>query len=114
MSKHWSFLFLNYVTYNFEVISGVLILEQILTLTGRTDLWAIGLTGFSESPFWGMGESSIPEYSNEILHRNPPLTTYHNFFVDLLYSAGSLGLIALIIFVLAMLEMVSSAKGFVA
>jgi len=99
------------VTYNFDVITGVLKLEQILTLTGRTDLWAIGLTGFSESPFLGMGESSIPEYSNEILHRNPPFTTYHNVFVDVLYSAGSLGLIALMIFVLAMFEMVSSAKS---
>lgn len=105
-------LFIGYlITYNFDVISGVLKLEQILTLTGRTDLWAIGLTGFSESPFWGMGESSIPEYSNEVLNRNPPFTTYHNIFVDVLYSAGLLGLIAMIIYILLMLAMVPNTKS---
>ena len=112
VTKFLMTLFIGYlITYNFEVISGVLKLEQILTLTGRTDLWAIGLTGFSESPFWGMGESSIPEYSNKVLNRNPPFTTYHNVFVDVLYSAGTFGLIAMVIFVLAMFAMVPKANS---
>ena len=105
-------LFIGYVIIsNFEVLSSVLKLEQVLTLTGRTDLWEIGLTGFAKSPFWGMGESSIAEYSNEVLHRNPPFTTYHNILVDVLYSAGLFGFIAMIAFVLAMFRMVPNFKS---
>lgn len=72
----------------FEEIHSLLKFEQLSSLTGRDVLWAIGLNGFSESPFFGNGESKIPHYSNVFLNRNPPFTTYHNVFIDLLFSGG--------------------------
>ena len=72
----------------FNELSSLLKFEQLSSLTGRDVLWEIGLIGFSESPIWGNGESKISQYSNIFLNRTPAFTTYHNVFVDLLFSGG--------------------------
>lgn len=78
-----------YIFFSFnEEISAILKIEQLNSLTGRDVLWQIGYDGFSKSPLIGLGESSIPSYSNEVLNRDPPYTTYHNVIIDLLYSGG--------------------------
>jgi len=82
-------LVLLYIFLNFnEEISAILKIEQLSSLTGRDVLWQIGYDGFSTSPIIGLGESSIPSYSNEVLNRVPAYTTYHNVIIDSLYSGG--------------------------
>ena len=79
-----------------DLLYDVLKLEQVSSLTGRSDLWTIGLSGFSESPILGLAETTIPDYSNNILNRHQAYTTYHNIFIDVVYSTGSVGLVALL------------------
>jgi hypothetical protein len=91
LSKYFYILLLIflYIFLNFnEEISAILKIEQLSNLTGRDILWQIGYDGFSTSPLIGLGESSIPSYSNEVLNRDPAYTTYHNVIIDLLYSGG--------------------------
>ena len=82
------------IYFYFQEISEILKLDQIYNLTGRTDLWAIGFDGFATSPYFGLGESMIAEYSNNYLNRARPYTTFHNSIIDILFSAGAIGLIS--------------------
>lgn len=95
-----------FAAYNFDAIYEVLKFEQLITLTGRTELWNIGLVGFVDRPFIGFGESSIPDFSNRFLHRNPPFTTFHNVFIDVVFSSGILGIFSFVIFLLVSLFLV--------
>lgn len=94
------------VLQNYELLSTIFKLEQIFTLTGRTQLWEIGYLGFADNPFFGLGESSISEFSNKVLHRDPPFTTFHNFFVDIIFSAGIFGLLSASILIILIYNMV--------
>lgn len=83
--------------YFFDILYITLKLDQAATLTGRDVLWSIALDGFTHSPLIGNGESSIPEFSNEYLNRDPAFTTFHNIFFDVLYIGGGLGFLFLIL-----------------
>jgi hypothetical protein len=71
-------------------------LEQAATLTGRNILWAIALEAFYSAPIIGLGENAIPDFSNSILNRNPPYTTYHSVIFDVLAISGFLGFLVFI------------------
>lgn len=103
--------FVLFAVINHDLLYEVLKLEQIATLTGRSDLWRIGYSGFEASPFFGLGESSIPEYSNQILNRYPPFTTYHNIFVDIMYSAGIIGLSIALLNTILIFQLVGSMRS---
>ena len=75
-------------------LSEVLKLEQAATLTGRNILWTIALEAFYSAPIIGLGENAIPDFSNAILNRNPPYTTYHSVIFDVLAISGILGFLA--------------------
>ena len=60
-----------------------------------------------ESPLIGLGESAIASFSNEILDRDPAYTTYHNAFIDILFSGG---LVSLLIYILMLLVFFIKAK----
>ena len=102
--KHWllslSILFLiaiTWVSYFYSLgslLNEILKLEQATTLTGRNILWKIALEAFYSSPIIGLGENAIPEFSNAILNRNPPYTTYHSVIFDVLATSGVLGFLA--------------------
>ncbi len=102
------FLIFSIFLYYFSAeLSLIIKIEQLSTLTGRDILWRIGLEGFSESPIFGLGESAIPLYSNEILNRDPAYTTFHNVFVDVLFSGG---LVAFLLYLLIILYFFTNAN----
>lgn len=110
LSRYFILIFLIlliFVFYFSAELSLIIKIEQLSTLTGRDILWRIGLEGFSESPIFGLGESAIPLYSNEILNRDPAYTTFHNVFVDILFSGG---LVALLVYLLIILYFLSKAN----
>lgn len=77
-----------------SILSEILKLEQAATLTGRNILWTIALEAFYSAPIIGLGENAIPDFSNAILNRNPPYTTYHSVIFDVLAISGILGFLA--------------------
>ena len=87
------------VSYFYSVgslLNEILKLEQAATLTGRNILWAIALEAFYSAPIIGLGENAIPDFSNSILNRNPPYTTYHSVIFDVLAISGFLGFLVFI------------------
>lgn len=104
-----------YIYSNWEMFSSTLKLSQISTLTGRTNLWGLGLIGFQEKPILGWGESSIPDYLSQYFFRDPQYTTFHNVLVDVLFSAGTVGLflyamlIATFVFMIGVRNIIYSA-----
>lgn len=97
-------MLLIYFAYELSLIIKI---DQISTLTGRDVLWMIGLEGFFDSPLIGLGESAIPGYSNEVLNRDPAYTTYHNAFIDILFSGG---LVSFIVYLLILLHFFFKTK----
>ena len=82
-----------WVSYFYSVgslLTEILKLEQAATLTGRNILWAIALEAFYSAPIIGLAENAIPDFSNSILNRNPPYTTYHSVIFDVLAISGIL------------------------
>ena len=75
---------------NFETINEVLKLEQLATLTGRTDLWQAAAVGIKEYPIFGTGESSVRYFTS--VYGPRLFTTYHNVFVDIVAMTGGVGL----------------------
>ncbi len=76
------------------------------TLTGRTDIWQIGLTRFYETPIWGHGFAAYwgsPRYASEVIliraNFGEGVASFHNIIVSTLVAYGLLGLIPLFIYV---------------
>ena len=91
-----SILFITPIDTNF--LAEAMKADQISTLSGRDDLWRIGLDSFLDNPIFGSSEFSIPEVSNRELRRDPPFTTYHNIIVDLAAAGGIFSVLLYLIF----------------
>ena len=76
---------------NFELLYEVLKLEQLSTLTGRTELWRSAFVGINDYPIFGSGESSIRYFT--AVYGPREFTTYHNVIVDILGMTGFIGLL---------------------
>lgn len=68
------------------------------TLTGRTDIWQIGLEVWSDAPILGVGFQAFwlnPEFSEYVgfLHStiDPRLNGFHNMFIEALVTTGLVG-----------------------
>ncbi|MTH64471.1 O-antigen ligase family protein [Paracoccus shanxieyensis] len=68
------------------------------TLTGRTDLWGIGLgvaaqsplTGFGFGAFWAMDRFAPEQFA--VVQAGSPAPSFHNFMIDILVGTGAIGL----------------------
>jgi O-antigen ligase len=77
------------------------VIEGLLTLTGRTEIWAITFREFMQSPIFGYGPSIWDEVfraERGLLH----VGQAHNQFVHTLGQSGLLGLGALMIYLLTL------------
>ena len=100
------------IILNFDLVFEAFKLSQVKNLTGRVDLWEIGLIGFYESPLIGHGFSQIPDYSNVYLNRSPPYTTFHNAIIDSLFVSGVIGGMAFLVLFLMFIYMVGRQNWF--
>ena len=78
---------------NYEFFYEAFKLEQLKTLTGRTELWSVAYYSFFESPLTGQGEASIFPLTEYLGPRG--FTSYHNLIVDVIAISGILGGMAL-------------------
>jgi O-antigen ligase len=65
--------------------------EEILSLTGRTEIWRVALELWAEHPILGLGYSSSPfalKESPDLLHA---AGNTHNTYLEILFSSGPLG-----------------------
>jgi O-antigen ligase len=66
--------------------------EEILSLTGRTEIWRVALELWAEQPIFGLGYSSSPfalKDSPDLVHA---AGNTHNMYLEILFSSGPLGL----------------------
>ena len=103
-------LVLGYFLYS-NLLQVALKLHQVEGLTGRNELWSIGLQGFLEKPLFGNGFSSIPVYALEAIGRES-LTSYHNVVVDVVFASGLVGFISLLFVYLIFFSMIGK-KNFI-
>ncbi len=75
-----------------NVLYGDLALHQAASLTGRDELWLIGMKTFVAYPL-GAGESQIPAITAQVNHY---YTTLHNSVFDAMVMGGIVGLISYI------------------
>jgi O-antigen ligase len=75
--------------------------EETLTLTGRTDLWAALIPEFLERPFLGYGFAAFWNPVNLAIMEGAagfPVVSAHNGFLEELLSTGAIGLILFLTF----------------
>lgn len=81
--------------YNFETMSSILVLEDILT--GRPELWYLTVKNLNWNWFFGLGYdlNTINKYLVSIFHRD--YFTTHNYFFDVLMTTGLFSFISTVI-----------------
>lgn len=116
MSTRYLLLIATLASLLISIIGGAIFnalkLYQFRGLTGRSELWSIGLQGFDKSPFFGNGFSEIPDYAFEAIGR-AHLTSFHNVFIDTLFASGILGFSGLVLLYLIYFSMAGKHNLFI-
>lgn len=91
-----AFTFYSYVG-NEQVSSAV---DRARTLTGRTQLWTVGVEGFAEQPVWGQGPDFYEDYARRT--NQEWAGQAHNQVVEVISERGLVGLAGLVAYVTAL------------
>ena len=75
--------------------------EQVTSLTGRTDIWAVAIDTWKQYPVFGYGSSIWDQDFRQLIGMNFAYHA-HNQFLQSLSSAGALGLAGLLVYTLAL------------
>lgn len=77
---------------------------QLISMTGRDQIWAIAIEEWRASPYFGYG-LGLWEADFRAAIAMPNATSAHNQFMDTLARAGSVGAVALVVYSLVLLVM---------
>lgn len=76
--------------------------EQLMTLTGRDQIWAIAWQEWDANKWFGYGPGLFDDEFRQAIHM-PNATNAHNQFMDTLARCGTIGAVALIAYALVLL-----------
>lgn len=83
--------------------------EQVTSLTGRTDIWAVAIDTWKQYPVFGYGSSIWDQDFRQLIGMNFAYHA-HNQFLQSLSSAGALGLAGLLIYTLTLFRYAYAAN----
>ena len=83
--------------------------EQVTSLTGRTDIWAVALDTWKKSPVFGYGSAMWDDEFRRVIGMDFAYNA-HNQFLQSLSVAGALGLAGLLIYTLVLFRYALAAN----